>query len=272
MEASMPKPTESKPRSSNRIHHNEVLSTNKVAFIRAPKDLSPQLKGIYSRVARQLGIDPQYVGQVARGESESALVQDALRRELTRILERRPKIPYRHEVQFYSDDTVLLDRLVPFAVAALGRGDPAIIVATKSHRDSLLQRLKTEELDVDAAIKAGMYVAVDAASTLSMFMVNDMPKSDRFFKFVGGFIEEVVKTAKIMHPRVAVFGEWVSLLWQEGKADAALRLEQLGSQLARTYKVEILCGYEMRTPCGEEDHHDFESICAEHSAIYSQGK
>jgi KaiC/GvpD/RAD55 family RecA-like ATPase len=67
---------------------------------------------------------------------------------------------------------VLLDRAVPFVTAALKRGDAAIIVAIKSHRDSLVRRLKSEGLDIDAAIKAGTYVALDAASALSMFMVN----------------------------------------------------------------------------------------------------
>lgn len=242
----------------------------KVTYIRAPKDLSPQLRGLYERVARQLGVDASYVSQVARGESQSALVENALKRELTRILERGTKATYRHEVQFYSEDRVLLDRLVPFVAAALKRGDAAIIVATESHRNSLVQRLKSERIDVDAAIKAGSYLAVDAAGTLSIFMVNDMPESDRFLKVVGGLVEEAAKTGKTAHRRVAVFGEWVSLLWKEGKADAAIRLEQLGNQLATTHDVDILCGYEMSSAYREEE--DLKSICAEHSAVYSHGK
>ena len=268
----MPKSTRTKRRSSNRNHHIEPPGANNVTFIRAPKDLSPQLRGLYERVACQLGVDPSYVGQVACGESQSSLVEDALRRELTRTIERRLKSPFRHEVQFYSDDTVLFDRLIPFVTAALGRGDAAIIVATKSHRDSLVQRLKMEGLDVDAAVKAGRYVAADAAGTLPMFMVNDMPKSARFFKFVGGVIQEVAKATKTQQPRIAIFGEWVSLLWGKGNVDAALRLEQFGSQLARTYNVDILCGYKVATPYGKKEDRDFRSIRAEHSAIYSQAK
>jgi hypothetical protein len=244
---------------------------SKIRYIRAPKDLSPKLRGLYGRVARQLGVDPSYVSQVARGESQSAQVEDALRRELTEIMERGARVPYHHEVQFYSDDVVLLDRAVPFVGAALKRGDGAIIVATKSHRDSLIQILKSEGFDVDAAIRAGMYVALDAASALSMFMVNGMPNSARLFRFAGGLIEEVKKAGKKAHPRVAVFGEGVSLLWEGGKVDAAIRLEQLWNQLAVTYELDILCGYRMSRTNGEKDKHDFKSVCAEHSAIYSQG-
>jgi hypothetical protein len=245
---------------------------SKIRHIRAPKDLSPELRGLYGRVARQLGVDPSYVSQVARGERQSALVEDALRRDLTEIMERGARSPHNHEVQFYSDDVVLLDRAVPFVAAALKRGDAAIIIATESHRDSLVQRLKSEGFDVDAAIKAGMYVAVDAAAALVKIIVHDMPKSARLFKLMGGLIEEAMKAGKKTHPRVAVFGEGVSLLWEEGKADAAIRVEQLWNQLAITYEVDTLCSYRIGSTHGEEYDQDFKSICAEHSAIYSQEK
>jgi len=64
----------------------------------------------------------------------------------------------------------------------------------------------------------------------------------------------------------------VSLLSQEGNVDAAIRLEQLGNQLAITHDVDILCGYEMSSTERGQDNHDFKSICEEHSAIYFQGK
>jgi DNA-binding NarL/FixJ family response regulator len=181
------------------------------------------------------------------------------------------KAPHRHEVQFYSDDIVLLDRLVRFVAAALTTGNVAIVVATQSHRDLLAQRLKSDGLDVDAAIKEGRYIHMDAGDTLPIFMVNDMPDSARFLEVVGGLITEALKKAKTEHPRVAVFGEWVSLMCAAGKADAAVRLEQLGNQLAVTYEVDILCGYALSSFHGEEDDHVFQSICAQHSAVYSQG-
>jgi len=245
---------------------------SKVRYIRAPADLSRDLRGLYGRVARQLGVDPSYVRQVALGKGQSDLVENALRQELTRIAERGAKAPYRHEVQFYSDDRVLLDRLVPFVAAALKRGDAAIVVATQAHRDALALRLKSEGLDVDAATRSGTYVAMDAAGTFSIFMADGMPDSARFLKVLGSVIEETAKAGGTTHRRVAVFGEWVSLLWNEGNADAAIRLEQLGNQLAITHEIDILCGYEMSsTYAAEEDQH-FKSICGEHSAVYFQGR
>lgn len=42
-------------------------------------------RGIYSRVARQLEIDPSYVSRVARGERRSTKVEAALLKEIRRI-------------------------------------------------------------------------------------------------------------------------------------------------------------------------------------------
>jgi hypothetical protein len=123
-------------------------------------------------------------------------------------------------------------------------------------------------VDVDVLIQQGTYVSLDAADTLSTFMVNDWPDADRFFERFKNLIESVSKAAKAKHPRVALFGEGVALLWAEGKKKAAIRLEQLGDDLARSRKVDILCAYPLSLHI-KEDKHSFEAICAEHSAVSS---
>jgi DNA-binding NarL/FixJ family response regulator len=180
------------------------------------------------------------------------------------------KPPHRHEVLFYSDDAVFLDSCTRFIAAALGAGHVAAVVAIESHRDRLFQRLKAEGLDVDAKIKHGRYISLDAAKTLSTFMVNDMPDWARFFEVVGGLVSGAAKAGKGEHSRVAMLGECGPLLWAEGKVDAAIRLEQLLNQLATIYEFDLLCAYALSSFRGEEDGSAFQSVCAEHSAVYSQ--
>jgi DNA-binding NarL/FixJ family response regulator len=180
------------------------------------------------------------------------------------------KAPHRHEVLFYPDDAVFLDSCTRFIAAALGAGDVAAVVATESHRDSLFERLKAEGLDVDAEIKHGRYISLDVAKTLSTFMINDMPDWARFFEVVGGLVSGAAKAGKGEHSRVAMWGECGPLLWAEGKVDAAIRLEQLLNQLATIYEFDLLCAYALSSFRGEEDERVFQSICAEHSAVYSQ--
>jgi DNA-binding NarL/FixJ family response regulator len=177
---------------------------------------------------------------------------------------------HRHAVQFYSDDMILLDRLTPFIAAALKSGNAAIVVATKSHRDSLLQRLKAEGVDTNAALQAGTYISWDAADMLSKILVKDLPDPFLFFAGFGGAIEAAAKAAKSEKPQVVVFGEGVAIMKAEGKVDAAIRLEQLSNELAKTYVVDILCAYPLSSFQDEEDERVLRNIRAEHSAAYSQ--
>jgi DNA-binding NarL/FixJ family response regulator len=181
-----------------------------------------------------------------------------------------PKAPHCHEVQFYSDDAVFLDTFARFIAVALKAGDAAIVVVTRPHRDGLALRLKTQGVDVDVATQQGTYIPLGVAETLSKFMVNDMPDSARFLEVVGDLLAAAAKAAKREHPCVVACGECAPLLWAEGKADAAIRLEQLWDDVATTFKVDILCGYALSSFHGEVDEHVFQSICAEHSAVYSQ--
>jgi DNA-binding NarL/FixJ family response regulator len=178
------------------------------------------------------------------------------------------KAPHRHEVQFYSDDAVFIDSFTHFISAALKDDDVVIVIATESHRNSLVEKLKARGLDMDAAIRQRTYISLDVAGTLPTFMVNDMPNSDRFFEVVGGFIRAAAKAGKREHPRVVACGECAPALWAEGKADAAIRLEQLWDQIVSTYEVDTLCGYALGSFHGEEDQHVFQSICAVHSAVF----
>ena len=180
------------------------------------------------------------------------------------------KAPHRHEVLFYSDETVLLDRFTHFIAAALKAGNAAIVLATKSHRYALLLRLKAEGVDADGALQLGTYVPLDAADSLSRVMVDGLPDPLRFFEGIGGLIEAAAKATKSGQPRVVVCGEGVALLHAEGKADAAIRIERGCNDLVKTHDVDILCAYPLGSFQGEQDELVLQSIYAEHSAVYSQ--
>ncbi len=173
-----------------------------------------------------------------------------------------------HEVGFYSDQRALLENVTQFIAAALNVGNAVIVVATESHRVSLLSRLDVRGLNVGAAVKQGRYLALDAADVLSAFMLNGMPDPVLFMKAFGNLIPRAAKATKVGYPRVAIFAEYVHLLWAEGNAEAAIAMEKLGNQLVKAYAVDILCGYSV----GQDgmDSQIFQRICAEHSAVYSQ--
>ena len=182
---------------------------------------------------------------------------------------RKTQITRCHRVQFYSDDEPLLERVAHFIANAVNAGNPALVVATAPHRNNLVQRLQARGVDVDAAIRRGVYVSLDAAETLSAFMVDDWPDSARFLECFSKLIESASKAAMTEHPRVAIFGEGVAVLFAQGKRDAAIRVEQLCNHLLKTHRVDILCAYPLKSFHGEEDGRAFKKICAEHSAVHS---
>ena len=202
------------------------------------------------------------------GDSYAAATQD-LQSNRCAQLDQNMEIADRHDVGFYSDDAGLLDDVTQFIVTALNAGNAAIVVATESHRDSLLLKLQANGLDISAAIEQGRYITLDAAETLSTFMRNGIPDPVRFSKLLGDLIVKAAEAVKREQARVAIFGECVHLLWAQGNSEAAIQMEKLGNRLAKRYNVDILCGYSQDSVQGVMDRQIFQRICAEHSAIHS---
>ncbi len=175
--------------------------------------------------------------------------------------------PNGHIVQFYTDDDFLLDAVSRFVGTALGAGDAAVVVATEQHREGLRQRLESRGFDLDRALEQGRYVALDAAETLSQFMVGGEPDGTRFFDLMSGVVARAKAASEGGRPRVAAFGEMVALLWAAGNSKAAIRLEQLWNDLAKQHSFALRCAYPMSAFDHEEDAEPFLQICGEHSVV-----
>jgi hypothetical protein len=170
-----------------------------------------------------------------------------------------------HSVQFYEDDAFLLDGLSRFVGSALGAGDAAIVITTQAHRTGLAQRMEARGLDVAQAVAEDRYLALDAAETLATFMVDGWPEPGRFETAIGDVIGRAAAAAD--QPRVAAFGEMVALLWAEGNADAAIRLEQLWNDLAQRYPFYLHCAYPMRLFAQYGDARRIADVCAIHRHV-----
>jgi DNA-binding NarL/FixJ family response regulator len=179
-------------------------------------------------------------------------------------------LPRSHEVEFCSNDAAFVVGFTRLIEAALEAGNAVIVIATKSHRDSLLLRLQEHGVDVAATLEQGRYVSLDVAETLLTFMVNDLPDPAQCLKVAGDLVMEAAQAAQGKPPRLAVCGECAPSLWAQGKADAAVQVEHLWDEIARTHEVDILCGYVLNSFQREQETHIYERICAEHSAVYSR--
>jgi signal transduction histidine kinase len=182
-------------------------------------------------------------------------------------LERGGQDSCAHSVQFYSDETFLLDEVSRFIGSALGAGAAGVVVATPAHCEGVAQRLEAYGLDLARAVRQGRYVALDAATMLATFMRDGWPDTGRFADLLGGVLARAAAAATGERPRVAVFGEMVALLWAEGKREAALRLEHLWNDLAQTHAFSLQCAYPLRFFGQVGDGEPMGAICAVHSDV-----
>jgi len=176
-------------------------------------------------------------------------------------------------VQFYSDDAYLLDSVSRFIGAALKNGEGAVVIATKSHRAAIAQRIIEDGIDLAQASQSGRYLALDAEETLSQFMAfnapgeQELPDPRKFHQIISKALETASIASLSEPPKVCAFGEMVSLLWDSGNRTAAIRLEHLWNELAETHAFSILCAYPMRGFDRDEYGEAFLDICAAHSCV-----
>lgn len=182
---------------------------------------------------------------------------------------RHAGIASRHDVTFYSDDQRFLNELAQFVAGALKSGSSAVVAATEPHREGLLSRLRMHNPDIGAAMKQRRYIAVDAAHTISTFMVNSMPNRGLFMKTFGNLVHSAAKASKSGNSHVSVFAECMHLICAEGNAEAAIRMEEFGSELIRTHDADVLCGYFSGDAHRGMENHVYQRICAAHSSVHS---
>lgn len=246
----------------------EALATGARGYVLKTDARSEILAAVDAMLRGEQFVGRRFAAHNFTGASDAG-ASEGLRSNGLAPIPQSMEIARRHEAGFYSDDASLLDGFTQFIGAALKAGNAAVVVATQSHRDRLLPSLQAHGLDVFAAVEQGRYIPLDAAETLSTFMVNDLPDPSKFLKVAGDLIVEAAKTVKVENARVAACGECAPLLWAQGKAEAAIQLEHLWDEIAKSHPVDVLCGYPLASFQGGVGSHVFGRICAEHSAVYS---
>ncbi len=170
-----------------------------------------------------------------------------------------------HAVQFYKDEDSLAATAAGFLADGIAMGQPALVVATSSHTARIFSVLKSRGLDVDLLRRTGELTVFDARKMLSSFMVGNMPDPLLFKSNAGDAIERLC-VGRASGP-IRAYGEMVDLLWQDGNAEGAIRLEILWNQLASTYEFSLLCGYAVGHFYKESVGSRFQDVCDQHSHV-----
>src|SRR5256885_2462352 len=101
-----------------------------------------------------------------------------------------------HFVQFYENDSFLVDSISGFIGAGFRSGEAAIVIATPAHRSALDVRLKEQGFEAAALRASEQYLALDAAETLATFMVRGMPDQALFELSVGCLVRKATRDGR----------------------------------------------------------------------------
>jgi len=174
-----------------------------------------------------------------------------------------------HVVQFYTDDTVLLDELAALFRRSLGEGQSVAAIMTGSHRWGLERRLLAQGINLSEATKDGRLCMLEADLALSEFMEATGPSRQRFLLQFGNILRRLQAAAVAKRGGVVVFGEMVAVLWAQQKYEAALRLEKLWNDLSTTSSFHLHCAYPANVFQEGLSVVPYAEICAQHSHVVS---
>jgi hypothetical protein len=177
---------------------------------------------------------------------------------------------YFHAVRFYEDDVALCQVVADFLREGLVTLEPGLVIATPEHQVEIRAQLQTRGFDVALLTTAGDLLIVDAEATLREFMIDGMPDPSRFRRTMIPLIERACRGRKDC--TIRAYGEMVDLLWRRGQSVAAIRLETLWNDLARTQDFSLLCGYSMGNfyKHATSEDTDVDRICRHHTHVVSE--
>jgi hypothetical protein len=167
-----------------------------------------------------------------------------------------------HAVKFYGSDDSLFTTVAGFLAEGLIARQAAIIIATPSHREAIVEHLCGRMIDCAAAIRRGDLLLLDAEDTLGLFMVGGMPDRDLFDRSVGHLVHQTLTGRPGI---MRAYGEMVDVLWKQGQTDAAITLEILWNRLAHKHNFALLCGYAMGSFYKQAE--QLEAVCTQHAHV-----
>jgi len=169
--------------------------------------------------------------------------------------------PCSHFVHFYENDGRLIDSLEEFILSGLVARDACIVIATEPHRIELRHRLEKAGINIAAEIFHKRFIDLDARATLDRFLVEGWPDSEAF----EAVVREVITAARAGGRPVRAFGEMVALLWDEGREEAAVRLEAMWNNLIPTEDLSLFCAYPSTVQMGSSQL--IQEVVAAHSSV-----
>lgn len=170
-----------------------------------------------------------------------------------------------HAVQIYDDVGELAESVADYLAAGFEAREPAVVIATAEHRRAFIDSLALRGWSASHAEEGGLLAFADAEATLTQLMVDRMPSPESFERVVGGLIDSVAD--RWPGWKIRAFGEMVDVLSLRGETEAALALERLWNEVARTRNFALLCAYRLDVFDRRAQVASLPGVCRTHSHV-----
>jgi len=144
----------------------EALTTGACGYIVKSDGASGLLEGIRTVLEGRRFVSASLVGKDLINPKEE---QVRYHRHVESLREPDGKATRRHKVNCFRDDSAFVNGFAGFIGATLRSGSPVVVLATESHRVSIVRKLSQEGVDVGAAVEGKLFTTVDVADSLPMF-------------------------------------------------------------------------------------------------------
>ena len=166
-----------------------------------------------------------------------------------------------HGVRFYDSTEAMAGIVAAFLGTGFITHEPALVIATRSHRRAIAQALAGCSFSVDLLQQSGNLVLLDASDTLSTLLVHGTPDPVRFESAVSR------RFGRLGHAHqgpVRAYDEMGDMLWRGGTREAAIQLESLWDRWTVTHRCSLVCGHAVPN---FRDHGAPRVLCEQHSHI-----
>lgn len=168
-----------------------------------------------------------------------------------------------HLVEFFKDDRATVEAVTKYVFSGLSSGEGIVVVGTNDHNRAVGLALQALEINTSEAVMTGQLVFLDGEATLESVMDGEMPSREKFFKVIAREIDELSKK----FPLVRAYGEMVNMLAGRSNFKAAIALEELWNELAKSRSFSLLCGYSPENLKGGDEAKKLAMVCSCHSHV-----
>ena len=151
--------------------------------------------------------------------------------------------PEQHLVQLYADadDAALLANVACYVAAGLKRKNGVLLLVPLDRWERLRAELDACDVEYGRAMEEGTLLVLDAGAIAREVIVDGEASRLRFLETVGLAASSLLVRKDLSGLRA--YGELVGMLWSEGRAEVAARIEKFWNELLRADGFSLFCAY-----------------------------